>query len=596
MIRNFWTGIATRVRALFPVSSGFKRRTKRSLRIEHLEHRLCLAAAPLSVVDPWADMDRGTVYEYPAYVAHSTAGKQDVPIVDLYVESNVGGDRLQTLTLRGTGIDRSSLASVVSAFELLGDLDQDGSFETRMASVRPTNTGVTFDRLSTDIGSQGLSLRVVADTKPTLAQQAVFGLDVSSVKFVDGRNKAVPGSQISIMDRNGGTLVVDAQECVLYGGLYSPPDVRYNPGTRDAVLARFDSFATEGDVRVNQLAFVIEGRDSLHNPIATSVIAKALSYVELRNVVSGQVVPAERIMKADGYLVFKVSNFVLKNGESWEIRADIADSSVVRQGDRFRVGINMEENPQSLTSFNGLLPRRVANMSFLATDLDSKKKVEVQPGGVLFGNYVQVARTEFSVASPIHVVTMSKVAAIANANPDPDNSPVPIGVSSVGQFRFLAASNSNVLNGLNRVQIGGLVVTIDASNVEVDASSFYLSNKADGTTRVQGILRDASGARLLGNQMLNGTYYVEFNNLHQSIVSTMIDPGQSATFVVSAEIRSSGAAAGLQMSLDHFNDPLSSSFAWNASHVQWNDVDVFSTPFYGFEYPDTVVRSTRYRN
>ena len=87
-------------------------------------------------------------------------------------------------------------------------------------------------------------------------------------------------------------------------------------------------------------------------------------------------------------------------------------------------------------------------------------------------------------------------------------------------------------------------------------------------------------------------------------MNTEIDPGSSATFVLEGEVTDSNTSTNstLQAELQKFDDKTRTTFGVTAgatiSHIEWNDDDsAGSDPeFTWVEYPETVVKSTSYKN
>lgn len=174
-------------------------------------------------------------------------------------------------------------------------------------------------------------------------------------------------------------------------------------------------------------------------------------------------------------------------------------------------------------------------------------------------------------------VVMAKIASIVNANPAPDGTIVPSGISPVGQFTFTAASHSNSQNGLNDVILDEIIFTITATNM-TDHDTYQLYNKADSSTKHPCTLAVGSGS-------------VTCTGLDASAnVNTEIDQGQSETFVLEADL-SPNSDATYQVSLQNFNNRSVDG------NIDWLDEDsAGSTTFTWIEYPETVVNSTTYRS
>lgn len=202
------------------------------------------------------------------------------------------------------------------------------------------------------------------------------------------------------------------------------------------------------------------------------------------------------------------------------------------------------------------------------------------------------------VVSPKHIVVMSKITSVVNADPNADGTAVPIGTAPIGQFKFTAASNTNVLNGLNGVGIQALMFTMNVSNVSFDANAMFIYNKADSSSKMAGVVYDSAFRQVQGNVVGNGTYYIVFDTLRASTVNTLVQSGTSQTLVVQGKINGSGSGSSLQLSLESFSNPVVDNFNWDLGHIAMFDEDASNgyIRFFGFDYPETVVRSTKYRS
>ncbi len=220
-----------------------------------------------------------------------------------------------------------------------------------------------------------------------------------------------------------------------------------------------------------------------------------------------------------------------------------------------------------------------------ANDGDSSGEGEVFIG-------TDTATTNTNIVGNINSSVLSKFTTIANANPDADNTAIPTGVSPIGQFKFTAATNANTLNGLNKAVLSGVIFTVNATNVDLDGSAFKFYNKADTSTK--------STCSMLGDTSSSGSLVVQCAGLPSTSVNTQVDSGQSATFVLEADVdnpkANSSNTSTLQVSIDSFSDYTAATFGTSASHIHWLDKDTGTTPFLWIEYPDTVVKSTSYKS
>jgi len=195
------------------------------------------------------------------------------------------------------------------------------------------------------------------------------------------------------------------------------------------------------------------------------------------------------------------------------------------------------------------------------------------------------------------------VTSITNANPDPDNTNIPTGVTPFGQFKFTAASNENSLNGLNKFVLSDVVFNVNATQVAMDTDKFSVYNKNDSTQKASctpyqpGTTTQISG----GANHASGAFLVSCTNLDTSIVNTTVDPGASVTLVLEGDVNNAkvgNVTSSLQASIQDFSDSGQTTYGTTSgsSHIQWDDQDTSTTTFTWVEYPETVVKSTSYKS
>ncbi|TSC80635.1 MAG: hypothetical protein G01um101425_289 [Candidatus Peregrinibacteria bacterium Gr01-1014_25] len=225
-----------------------------------------------------------------------------------------------------------------------------------------------------------------------------------------------------------------------------------------------------------------------------------------------------------------------------------------------------------------------------ANDADTTAEGEVFIG-------TDTATTNANIVGNISRVVFAKITSITNANPDPDNTNVPTGVSPFAQFKFTAAANSNTLNGLNKAVLSGVIFNINATNVTLNAANFKVYNKSDSSTKA------TCRARSTGNVVINGaqsgSYLVECGPLPATSVNTEMNSGESLTIVLEGDIispKTGSTTSTLQASLQDFTTLTTTTFVATASHLAWLDKDTATTVFFWVEYPDTVVKSTSYKS
>jgi len=197
------------------------------------------------------------------------------------------------------------------------------------------------------------------------------------------------------------------------------------------------------------------------------------------------------------------------------------------------------------------------------------------------------------------------VTSITNANPDPDNTNIPTGVTPFGQFKFTAASNENSLNGLNKWVLSGVIFNINATQVAMNSSGFNIYNKNDSTQKVAcgAYYSNATEKKITaGSSHASGAFLVQCKGLVGSIVDTTVDPGASVTLVLEGDVNNAKigtVTSSLQASIQEFTSPNRNNFGVHATQrnqLTWNDTDTTTTTFYWVEYPETVVNSTSYKS
>ncbi|TSC57404.1 MAG: conserved repeat domain protein [Candidatus Peregrinibacteria bacterium Greene0416_19] len=200
-----------------------------------------------------------------------------------------------------------------------------------------------------------------------------------------------------------------------------------------------------------------------------------------------------------------------------------------------------------------------------------------------------------------HTVVFSKTVGIVNANPDPNGTPVPVGVSAIGLLKHIVAANVNSKNGLNKQAYDGFIYNVNATNVSIATDSFAIYNKANSTVKAYGTVLNTDGTPVT-TLTVTGSFLVLFDHLLDSSVNTVIDQGTDATFVVEANIlnpKVTNQASTLQVSLQNFNDSSYGAFGAQGSHVKLKDRDnspATSRDQFWIEYADSVVKSTSYQS
>ncbi len=474
-------------------------------------------------------------------------------------------------------------------FALWVDTDGNGNVDTVLqAGVSPGADGVVrFDNLDgggyvVPAGSV-TAFEVRFDVQSSLLPDRTMQLILNDIKAEEVRTGA-PVGRLDVTQLSASTLwtFVKQGDLVVTNSVMPVPGRQLLGGTLSDPLMMLEVRSVNELIDVFKLGFQSKGsyatsvdRLELYKAGATSPFAIAT----LAGTGSDPVPAGSSVFTAN----MQSRQLVVSEGETLTIlvRARIkADVQGGISGEKIQFELSRVEARGDQSSSN-----------LLQNDGDN-----VREGEVFIGT--NAAGPNAPVVSPMHVVTMSKIATIANANPDPDNTQIAVGTTStIGQFKLTAAANANGMNGLNRMVLDKVIFTLQVKDLVMNTGSFVLQNNANLSAFAGGMLRDANGNGLpQGNTLLNGTYYLEFNGLSSFPAISEIASGQSLTLTILGKTVAANSGSELQLSFDGFSNSLATSFGWNASHVRWLDMDVTSTPFYGFEYATSAVRSTKYRN
>ena len=179
-----------------------------------------------------------------------------------------------------------------------------------------------------------------------------------------------------------------------------------------------------------------------------------------------------------------------------------------------------------------------------------------------------------------------------------------MGTSGFAQFKFTAATNTNSLNGLNKFTLSGVIFNVNATNVTLSPSLFKIYNRNDASTKVTCVSRySADGIAIGSSGTASGSFLVDCQGLKGSTISTSINSGDSAIFVLEGNIINSKvgtANSALQGSIQNFTSLTNATgYASNSStknQMEWLDEDTATTIFYWLEYQGTEVKSTSYKS
>jgi cysteine-rich repeat protein len=516
----------------------------------------------------------------------------------------------------------SALAgSLVNAFNytLLVDTNDDGEVETILESGRAAASGrVTFSNLAGggfDIGEdEEVSFEVRADVASSFASEMLqLQFDVSAENYLAAEGE----DALTGIETNG---TCDADSCrisvttlpsmvwnfVSNGSLSVVQDAtpvrnrQFLGGALGETAIRLQMLAWHEDIDVTDLQLSVTipfkstpidrlelYREGDPQPFATATIAGCGSD-QVPTTVNNEMV---RTFCAN------MDNRQLVVPEDQEIDILVrprmkSDTAGGTTGNPMKILVQSTAISDNTTGRGAVRARGdISSVALIANDGDANIEGEVFIG-------TSVAAQNKLIVGPDHVSVLAKISSIINASPDADGSGVPIGLSSIGQFRFSASPNDNANNGLNKVMLSGVIFNVNATNVAINAQSFTFANKADTTTLARCAPLYPNGAPYI-DSVISGNFFISCSPLLSSGVDTAINPASNQTFVISANvvdtnISPTNAPSTLQVSLQKFTEIFNAGFSTSASHISWVDRDIASWHFRWIEYPDTVVKSTTY--
>ncbi|MFH1444514.1 MAG: S-layer homology domain-containing protein [Candidatus Peregrinibacteria bacterium] len=184
-----------------------------------------------------------------------------------------------------------------------------------------------------------------------------------------------------------------------------------------------------------------------------------------------------------------------------------------------------------------------------------------------------------AITGPEHDVVHTALKSIENTSADPDGSVIPVGLRTIGVFRFTAHDKPAIANASRNLTLTTLIFDVTATNVRFSTGSFVLVNMIAPTVSSPCIETAHSGY-----------IRVTCSNFVSYGVNTLIPFGDYVNLGLKGFIDSTQNASGgtslLQVSLTSVNNRGSSS------SVVWNDG---TSAFAWVDIIETDVRSTLYR-
>ncbi|PJA67048.1 hypothetical protein CO157_06335 [Candidatus Peregrinibacteria bacterium CG_4_9_14_3_um_filter_49_12] len=237
-----------------------------------------------------------------------------------------------------------------------------------------------------------------------------------------------------------------------------------------------------------------------------------------------------------------------------------------------------------------------------SNNLTANDEDATQEGEIFIGTDTAAANA-FIVGNK-NVSVLAKITSVTNASQDANNSAVPTDISAIGAFKFAAAAHSNSKDGLNDAVLSGVLFSVNATNVSIDASTFKIYNSSS-TSDGNKVACTAYNSTTAIAGTASGTFTVDCGGLAaNTAIDTVLDQGEDLTLVLEANVTDPsnsavGAVSTLQVSLNAFNSISNTTYgnASGDSHIQWSDKDTnATTTFTWIEYPETTVKSTSYQS
>ncbi|TSC57756.1 MAG: hypothetical protein Greene041619_1001 [Candidatus Peregrinibacteria bacterium Greene0416_19] len=212
--------------------------------------------------------------------------------------------------------------------------------------------------------------------------------------------------------------------------------------------------------------------------------------------------------------------------------------------------------------------------------LSANNENGIAEGEVIIGNALPGENKD--IVGQKGVTVLSKIAEIANANPDGKEASLPTGVYPVGQFGFTTAANGNAKDGLNKVVITDWIFNVALTNALVSVDGLQLYNKADPAVRADCTATDLDGNPL--DQSVSAPFLVHCRDMTESDVNTTIDQNSTAAFAIELNILNPsvdpGRPSSLQVSMQDLGSVASTDVGARDSHFRWLDRDFMaSVPF-----------------
>ena len=465
-------------------------------------------------------------------------------------------------------------------YRLYYDRSGDGKPNTRVDSAVPQGDFLTFANLAIPVRKglyTAVELRADIQNSGTLNNFSIQ-LAISRTDYIEGTD-AVDGEDVTGIKTNNGDCNQDAicwisvytQDSRMItlgtvGSLYVSKDSngisshQLLLGERSDDVLRLEFFAQDEDIEVTKVG--IGGGTSSIDSLELYFEGMSTPFATARQ--SSCTTVTAGLFCAD-------TAFIVERDDTVDVivRAIVnSDTNGGTSGETATFVLSTATSGNTAVEASGAS----SLVELVQNDSDSTAEGEVFIGRTSAGS-------NNAIEGPTHDLVGAKFASITNSNIDSDDSPVPSGSSTIGQFTFRASLNSNSRLGNNAINFRTLIFKVSATNITFVDNSFGIFNPSDS-----GTIHSCSNSGTTGN------ITVTCSSLTSSAIATGISEGDSLEIAVQANISDPQVANGnsvLQVQLSSLGSRS------NLGTIVWDD-DVF--PFEWVDLGISKVVSTLYRS
>lgn len=512
----------------------------------------------------------------PLATVSATAGRKDI----LLLEFDAVAARQDVLLTRVKfEADEGSLDNAVN-YKLYYDADNDGSAETLISNAVPQADILVFTNLNVRVPvDQMIRLALRGDVRQSGNPESFsvkFATD--ELDYVEGAD-AVDGADVTGIETDSGDcpivsvcwIAVRTQDSRLVsiagspGNLYVTKDatpVRNHQlllGTLTDVLLRLEFTAVNERVKITKLR--LGGGTASIDSLQLYRFGESIPFAVARQsdceaVVSGLFCADTELSVGKDDEIEVLVRAKLKSDDAGGSTGETAALALSGLTTGYGVAIEAEGEAtlQTLDQNDG----------------DAVAKGEIFIGRTTPGHNI-------AIVGPTHDLVAAKIISISNSHPDPDETPVPVGVTDFATFTFKAAAHNNKKNGLNNAVIEDITFNVNANNVKLAASSIKLFNPADSSTTIN-----------CSQSATTGVISVTCSSLGDGGIQSVIPEGEAVEFSLRGEITNpqvSNGSSTLQASIEGLGVRNTGPIRWNDEVAVWLWVDT----------EQSTVKSTLYK-